>query len=76
MHRANRQIRGGRLGPPEFAGQHTDSRRRRPRRGELSEKLAAIELASTVNEEPSADVSTPLGRALEQDSEGALGEPF
>ena len=38
-------------------------------------KLAAIELASPVMEEPSAD-PTLLGQALEQNSQGAAGESF
>jgi hypothetical protein len=38
-------------------------------------KLAAIELPSPVIEEPSAD-PTPLGQALEQNPQGAAGEPF
>ena len=40
------------------------------------EKLAAIELASAVNEEPSADPNTPLGQTSEQNSLDAAREPF
>ena len=40
------------------------------------ERLAAIELATAVNEESSADANTPLGRTWEQNSDGAPAEPF
>ena len=40
------------------------------------DKLAAIELASPVIEERSADANTPFRQVSEQNSQGAVGEPF